>query len=540
MITEEFFMAYIQCPYKVYCFLYFREKAIPNEYATILESEKAYSIKVYINQLKKSRINVREYSREKLFCSGANSLTNAALTFENFSAFCPVLIKSKNTDSYEPIIFTGQYTISKQDQLELFYIGYLLAQIQRTEPLSGKIITRNNKARNIKLTGCTQKTNLIIKTLAELINQSETEPPVLILNKNCGYCEFEAFCKATAKEQDALSLLHGISTKKAISKYEKKGIFTIKQLSYLYKPRKQKKRARTKALLHKFELQALAIRMNKIYLLKTPDITRQSIEIFLDIEGVPDQNFYYLIGLVIYEDDKYHQYSFWADTSQDEEAIFKEFITKINEYSKSSIYHYGSYENKAIKQLGERYDVDTKVIQGRMVNLNHFIYGKIYFPVYSNSLKDIATFIGFTWSSQNASGLQSIVWRHYWNKTQEPKYKKLLCNYNKDDCYALKVLVDVFLSIKCRSDVVSDLEQSIRGTRCPSKTDDVLHQQLHSVLKLSYLGYDKNKIKFLDDTENKKDSPTKRSKQKKKENEPLQELSASVGGLNVLNVVRRL
>jgi hypothetical protein len=49
--------------------------------------------------------------------------------------------------------------------------------------------------------------------------------------------------------------------------YEKKGIFTVKQLSYLFKPRKPKKGSRKPPpVTHKFDLQALAIRERKIFL----------------------------------------------------------------------------------------------------------------------------------------------------------------------------------------------------------------------------------------------------------------------------------
>ncbi len=55
-------------------------------------------------------------------------------------------------------------------------------------------------------------------------------------------------------------------TPKLIKRYNNKGIFTIKQLSYLFKPRKRGKRSPKREQKFNVELQALAIRTGKIYI----------------------------------------------------------------------------------------------------------------------------------------------------------------------------------------------------------------------------------------------------------------------------------
>ena len=78
----------------------------------------------------------------------------------------------------------------------------------------------------------------------------------------------------------------------------------------------------------------------------------------------------------------------------------------------------------------------------RLVNVNKHIYGKVYFPVYSNRLKELGAFIGAIWTSPKASGLQSLVWRHRWDETRNVEYQKLLVTYNEEDCAALKLMTD--------------------------------------------------------------------------------------------------
>jgi predicted RecB family nuclease len=89
-----------------------------------------------------------------------------------------------------------------------------------------------------------------------------------------------------------------------------------------------------------------------------------------------------------------------------------------------------SYESKAIDKLGKRYQTALGNLKNRLVNLNTYIYGKVYFPVKSNRLKEIGNFIGASWTSPHASGLQALVWRYYWDETQDVKYYDFLITYN--------------------------------------------------------------------------------------------------------------
>jgi len=66
------------------------------------------------------------------------------------------------------------------------------------------------------------------------------EPPPLILNKHCAVCDFQPRCRGLAIERDDLSLLNAMTSKER-AKCNAKGIFTITQLSYGYRPRRRKR-----------------------------------------------------------------------------------------------------------------------------------------------------------------------------------------------------------------------------------------------------------------------------------------------------------
>ena len=129
----------------------------------------------------------------------------------------------------------------------------------------------------------------LLEPLHEWITADSPTPPPLVLNKHCPLCPFQRRCHAQAEQEDNLSLLNGV-TARVMRQYEKKGIFTVKQLSYLFKPRKRRiGRRKSSPAMHKVELQALAIREHKIYLQELPDLPRHPIELFVDMEGVPDR-----------------------------------------------------------------------------------------------------------------------------------------------------------------------------------------------------------------------------------------------------------
>jgi hypothetical protein len=336
-----------------------------------------------------------------------------------------------------------------------------------------------------------------LEPLKEWAAEDTPEPPSLILNKHCPICQFHNLCREKAVQEDNLSLLDGISTQKTINRYERKGIFTVKQLSYTFRLRRRRKRTKSPpSVVHKPELQALAIREQKIYLQELPELPRQPVEFFLDIEGVPDQQFYYLIGLLVNENDTATYHPFWADSPNNEAQIWQQFLAKTNQYPDIPIYHYGSFEHRTLERLGRRYDTDVEDLINRLVNINKYIYGKVYFPVYSNHLKEIGSYIGATWSASNASGLQSLVWRHQWEDTLDSEYKNLLLTYNEDDCQNLRLLADELSKINYSAVTLSEVNFADHPKQYLSETGGQIHKQFKDVLKFAHSDYDSKKINF--------------------------------------------
>src|SRR6266446_2457132 len=300
VITSEIVVAYSQCPRKAYFLLFSPDKGEPHEYIQILEQQRQAHQERYLNRLQHTHADVQPYLVENLR-KGSQVLINARLQVDGFAADCGVLTRVEGRSTfgkyrYEPSIFVGTYSISKEQKLALSFVGYVLQRLQSTSPMAGKIIGMDGTAHTVKLDHGSKALTPLLERLHEWTTMDSPKPPPIILNKHCPLCPFQQWCQAQAEQEDNLSLLHGI-TARVMRQYERKGIFTVKQLSYLFKPRKPKKRSRKPpAVTHKVELQALAIREKKIYLQELPALSRQPVELFVDMEGVPDKGLHYLIG----------------------------------------------------------------------------------------------------------------------------------------------------------------------------------------------------------------------------------------------------
>jgi hypothetical protein len=241
-------------------------------------------------------------------------------------------------------------------------------------------------------------------------------------------------------------------------------------------------------------LQALAIRTGKIYIQELPELPRHGVELFFDIEGIPDQNFDYLMGLLVCNNENNTYQSFWANTIQDEERIWGELLEKANEYPEAPIYHYGNYELKTLNRLEKKYQIRCESFKNRLVNISSFIYGRVYFPVRSNKLKELGKFVGTSWTSPEASGLQSLVWRDLCEENQHDRYKQMLIKYNEEDCRALQLLTVHLSKIKDAADSDINIDFADQPKQNTTEIGGEIHGELEQILKSAHADYTKKRI----------------------------------------------
>jgi len=175
-----------------------------------------------------------------------------------------------------PIRFLFTNKLGADDKLLLAFDAFVLSKVTEREIGFGKIIHGDDhrivKVKTASLYGEVRK-----RTERAAAMLSSGTPPDLVLNRHCGECEFQTRCRQKAIEADDLSLLSGMSEKER-KKLHSKGIFTIRQFSYTFRPRRRPKRMRDKQEKYHHSLKALAIREKKIHVAGRPE---------LKIEGTP-------------------------------------------------------------------------------------------------------------------------------------------------------------------------------------------------------------------------------------------------------------
>jgi Transposase IS66 family/RNase_H superfamily len=114
----------------------------------------------------------------------------------------------------------------------------------------------------------------------------------------------------------------------------------------------------------------------------------------------------------------------------------------------------------------------------------------------ANRLKEVAKFVGATWTAPDASGIQSLVWRYYWNDSYESQYKSKLITYNQEDWHALKLLVDELERIRCSADILSNIDFANTPKSQISEDGEKVGSQFEMILRFASVKYEKKKISF--------------------------------------------
>jgi hypothetical protein len=236
---------------------------------------------------------------------------------------------------------------------------------------------------------------------------------------------------------------------KEVKGYARKGILTITQLAHTFRPKRSGKRSPLRNNHRYHALQALAIRDKRVYLLGTPQLPDAPVRIYFDIEGNPEERFDYLIGMIVCDGDTEQRFSFWADNPEQEEQIFEQFLATVNRYSAFLVFSYGSYERVFLRRMRKHAKRKAPVdsILKALVNVLSLIYSHIYFPTYSNGLKEVGASLGCSWTEPDASGIQSLVWRRRWEETHTEEWKQKLIAYNLEDCVALRKVTEFLYAV---------------------------------------------------------------------------------------------
>lgn len=513
MVTEDIFCAYLKCKYKAHLKLQGTVGEV-SEYERLVKridvEYRQTTGREMLRTQSKTAIAENPLSLLDALQSGRELILNVSMESDEAACHLDALYRTSKIEAavplvYSPILFTPHERVTADDRLRLAFAASVLSRVQGTQPESGRIIHGPNfKALRVALPKLVASVRSAVGQI-QTIQQSVTPPP-LVLNRHCSECEFRRSCRAVAVDKDDLSLLRGLNAKE-IAGLNQRGIFTVTQYSHTFRPARMRHVAEKAFRKHDASLQALAIREVKVYVAQRKPMLDGKVRIYLDVEALPDPDQYYLIGLLIVQSDSSRRMnSFWADRATDEPAMWAAFLRAIAEVGDDFvIFHYGSFESRFFRQMVKLHGGDPaliKRIESRSVNVLSLIYGRVFFPTFANDLKSIAGFLGFKWSSPDASGLQSMVWRNEWETSGSEDAKQLLITYNQEDCLALETVVGAIRVLtgetppsgSCPSSAdVKDIKTPRHHKFCDPEY--VLPEFAH-ITKCAYFDYQRDRVLF--------------------------------------------
>jgi len=359
VITDELFAAFIRCKTKSYLT------------ATAIRVDQTEALDVQRHVLHNYKENCQRYLATKVFKGHfAGNISPEILSSKQYSLIFDCALGTEKIQSrfhalelssaviakpqrYIPVRFVPAQKIEKYEKLQLAFDALVISMVLGHIPPFGRIIHGvEYKASKIDLSELITSARTIVQNISAQLS-SETAPE-LILNDHCSSCEFKARCRQSAVEKDDLSLLSRM-TEKERKKLRSQGLFSVTQLSYTFRPRRRPKRFAGLTKKHSLPLQALAIRERKVHVDGKPDFGLSGTPVYLDVESIPDRQFYYLIGLRISHSDNKIQHSFWADDPSQEAEIWTSFLKTLSNLDAPQLIHYGSHEKLFLKRMKERY-----------------------------------------------------------------------------------------------------------------------------------------------------------------------------------------
>jgi predicted RecB family nuclease len=303
-ITGDLVETFLKCPTK--CFLRSRgEAGTGNAYAAWVRTKND------IFRIEGTKRLVAEVAPDK--CVIGTQATEGSLKpaqwhlgieftvqSQNLQCFCHAVEQIPSagrgrTAQFVPIRFVFRNKLNRDDKLLLAFDARVLSEELNREVGLGKIVHGENystlKVKTPTLASDVRKLTDKIGTLL-----ASPSPPDLVLNRHCAEGEFQNRCRQKAIEKDDLSLLSGMAEKERTD-FNSKGIFTVTQLSHTFRPRRRPRGLRDKRERYHHSLKALAIRQKKIHIVGSPEMKIEDTPVYIDVEGLPDRDFYYLIGV---------------------------------------------------------------------------------------------------------------------------------------------------------------------------------------------------------------------------------------------------
>ena len=346
---------------------------------------------------------------------------------------------------YEAIEIKSAKDIKNKHITQAAFYNYVLGMIQEFAPEHFWII---NKEYEQKLYAWGERKGMLEENLNNAAKIRDGFRPPAIYS-NASKSEWSDYEKQSAIDADDMTLVPGLGASKRETLLDN-GFRTIHDIAASNEYDLKQVKGIAEKTAQKYLCSAQAITSGEIIKKAPLVLPEHATEIFLDFEGLGDEAEedidIYLIGALVRKDGKEEFKKFVAE-DKDESQMLRDFINFLKEQNDYVMYHWAHYEKTFFKTLEKRHgfsDKEHDMIFSHLHDLRATAAKSFAFPLYSDSIKPVAKWMGFEWGQDDVNATMSI--GMYLDYIDDPVANKELLNkvilYNRNDCEATRVVKD--------------------------------------------------------------------------------------------------
>ncbi|MEL7051220.1 MAG: TM0106 family RecB-like putative nuclease [Cyanobacteria bacterium J06588_5] len=392
----------------------------------------------------------------RLMCEGAEAIHRGVLVTTgpdgtHYRSHPDLLVKQPGNSwlgDWYYVPYTVKFGKKQKPEYQLVatFSAYLLAEIQGVWPETANLFLKD-KQYSVNLERYVPKLQNALDDCHDIM-ASATPPEVFISRNRCSLCPWLSHCYKVAKDTNHLSLLPGVTLPRYPTLVEL-GLTTVEALATVNSTHLTNALSTDHHISEKLIYQAQATagntaipRMHSGYFpLEPHQVPTADVELYFDIEAAPDKDLIYLHGVLAVDHNTSEEtfHALIAESPEEEEKAWFEFLALVDSYPDAPIYHFCPYEAQTVARLGQLYGtnkIDINKLLNRFVDIHKRIVDAVALPVESYALKHLARWMGFEWRDEDANGAQSICWYADWLDTGDRTHLNTILRYNEDDCQA--------------------------------------------------------------------------------------------------------
>jgi len=355
--------------------------------------------------------------------------------------------------------------------IELCFYSHLLGTVQGSVPHSMHLVLGDNREASFRF----QDFAYYFRVARRRFESFVARPPADSYPQPCRHCErcrWRALCGERWETDDHLSAVADMQ-RSQIRKLNAAGVMTAHALAalpeYAHVPKLSNQtleRLRSQARLQVHRRETGGNRYEFLPLQEAKGFARlpkpDPGDMFLDFEGDPlyPDGLEYLMGIYSLQSGKPVYQALWAHDHGQERVAFEQLIDFISihlhAHPEAHLYHYSTYEDRAIKRLAAGYAtresvVDDLLRSSRLVDLYKVVREAVRISEAHYSLKNLETFYMAGREGAVQTAAQSIVCYEQWRQSGDEAMLRQIEDYNAADCRSTRLLRDWLLKLRPKS-----------------------------------------------------------------------------------------